>query len=182
LASHFLHLQPCSGRRPREGPGSVLNPPTSASDYGNSDENIANRFVLSATYELPSRIRRTEPVVEGWQLNGILLYDGFPFSVSSSAEWATALRRERNSLEQAGTDRSQAVSGRVHSGSTRQHSPTTPRAWGNSGRNFFRVRHEDVDFSFFKNTPIYRRGKVLAITRRVLQPLTLLIQTIPELL
>jgi len=46
-------------------PGAVLNPYNIAADYGNSDENIPNRFVLSATYELPLKNSGVlKPVVE----------------------------------------------------------------------------------------------------------------------
>jgi hypothetical protein len=68
-------------------PGSVVNPYNIGADYGNSDMDIPNRFVASATYELPFRASgKLNPFVQGWQVNTILqYYDGFPFSVSASS-------------------------------------------------------------------------------------------------
>jgi hypothetical protein len=63
--------------------GTIVNSYNKHGDYGNSDNNIPNRFVGSVNYSLPftgSGILR--PVIEGWQVNAILSYsDGIPFSV-----------------------------------------------------------------------------------------------------
>lgn len=63
--------------------GTIVNSYNKHGDYGNSDNNIPNRFVGSINYSLPfigSGLFR--PLIKGWQVNGILIYsDGIPFSV-----------------------------------------------------------------------------------------------------
>ena len=63
--------------------GTIVNSYDKHGDYGNSDNNIPNRFVGSINYSLPligSGLFR--PLIKGWQVNGILTYaDGIPFSV-----------------------------------------------------------------------------------------------------
>jgi outer membrane receptor protein involved in Fe transport len=65
--------------------GTIVNSYDKQGDYGNSDNNIPNRFVGSVDYSLPfigSGIFK--PVVRGWQVNAIVAYaDGIPFSVLS---------------------------------------------------------------------------------------------------
>src|SRR5882757_2462003 len=63
--------------------GNIVNSYNKQGDYGNSDNNIPNRFVGSVNYSLPfSGSGVLRPVIKGWQLNAILSYsDGIPFSV-----------------------------------------------------------------------------------------------------
>jgi hypothetical protein len=137
-------------------PGSVVNPYNVRADYGNSDLNIPNRFVASASYELPFKSSgKLNYFVEGWQLNTILnFFDGLPFSVSSS-----------NGVGDGLTPRAQLVAGNgngsLPSGQrTRQKWFNTaafanpaPGTWGNSGRNILQgPGTKTVDFSCFKNT------------------------------
>jgi len=147
-------------------PGSVLNPSNIASDYGNSDENIPNRFVLSATYELPFKNSGVlKPVVEGWQLNGILqYYDGFPFSVSSSSGVGDGLTPRAQFIGASGNGSlSSSQRTRAQWFDTAAFANHPAGAWGNSGRNILQgPGTKNVDFSFFKNTPI-TEGKVLQL-------------------
>jgi Carboxypeptidase regulatory-like domain/TonB dependent receptor len=142
-------------------PGAVVNPYSIRGDYGNSDLNVPNRFVASATYSLPFQADgRLKPVVQGWQLNAILQYfDGIPFSVMAA-----------NGVGDGLTPRAQLVPG-----SGNGSLPTDKRSlsewfntsafvsipltgslangqWGNSGRNILQgPGTKNVDFSVFKN-------------------------------
>jgi hypothetical protein len=147
-------------------PGSVLNPYNIAADYGNSDMDIPNRFVASTTYELPFKASgKLNPFVQGWQVNGIVqLYDGFPFSLSSSSGVGDGL-----------TPRAQLVPGHGN-GSLPSGQRTlaewfnpaafanpAPGTWGNSGRNILQgPGSKNVDFSVFKNTHV-TESKVLQL-------------------
>jgi hypothetical protein len=63
--------------------GTIVNSYNKHGDYGNSDNNIPNRFVGSINYSLPFiGPGPFRPLIKGWQVNGILTYsDGIPFSV-----------------------------------------------------------------------------------------------------
>jgi hypothetical protein len=142
-------------------PGAVVNPYNIHDDYGDSDLNVPNRFVASATYQLPFKADgRLKPVVQGWQLNAILQYfDGIPFSVTSA-----------NGVGDGLTPRAQLVPG--HGNGTLPSDKRTISEWfdtsafvsipltgtlangqwGNSGRNILQgPGTKNVDFSLFKN-------------------------------
>ena len=147
-------------------PGSVVNPYNIAADYGNSDENIPNRLVASATYELPFKASGIlGPVVEGWQLNGILqYYDGFPFSVSSSTGVGDGLTPRAQFVGGSGNG-SLASSQRTRGEwfNTAAFANPAKGTWGDSGRNILEgPGTKNVDFSFFKNTHI-TEAKVLQL-------------------
>lgn len=142
-------------------PGSVVNPYNIQADYGNSDLNVPNRFVASATYSLPfQNSGRWRHVVEGWQLNAIAQYfDGLPFSVMSA-----------NGVGDGLTPRAQLVPG--HGNGVLPSDKRTLNEWfdtsafvsipltgalangqwGNSGRNILQgPGTKNIDFSVFKN-------------------------------
>ena len=142
-------------------PGSVVNPYNIGADYGNSDLNVPNRFVASATYSLPFHTGgRLNPVVQGWQLNAILQYfDGIPFSVIAA-----------NGVGDGLTPRAQLVPGHGNGSlptdkrtigqwfdtsafvSIPLTGPLANGQWGNSGRNSLQgPGTKNVDFSVFKN-------------------------------
>jgi hypothetical protein len=147
-------------------PGSVLNPYNIRADYGNSDLNIPNRFVASATYLLPFKASgKLNSFVEGWQLNTILNYfDGLPFSVGSPSGVGDGL-----------TPRAQLLSG-YGNGSLPSNKRTIAQwfntaaftaapagQWGNSRRNSLQgPGTKTVDFSFFKNTHL-TESKILQV-------------------
>lgn len=147
-------------------PGSVTNPRNIRYDYGNADINIPNRFVASASYQLPfTTYGKLKNVVEGWQLNAILnFYDGLPFSVVSSKAAGDGLTPRAQLL--SGYGNGSLPSGqRTRSAwfNTAAFQNFTAPNWGNSGRNSLQgPGTKTVDFSFFKNTPI-REGKVLQV-------------------
>jgi hypothetical protein len=146
-------------------PGSVLNPYNIHADYGNSDLNIPNRFVASATYELPFKGKGTlGHLVRGWQLNTILNYsDGLPFSVTSSSGVGDGLTPRaqllpgfgNGSLPPGKRTRSEwfNTSAFVSIPLSPATSPLVTGQWGNSGRNILQgPGTKNVDFSIFKNT------------------------------
>jgi hypothetical protein len=124
-------------------------------DYGNADFNIPNRFVASATYLLPFHASgKLQPLVGGWQTNGILsLYQGIPFSVPSAT----------NTLNIGSGSRAQLVgpgNGSLPSGErTVQHwfntaafSAPPPLQFGDSARNSLQgPATKQLDLSVFKN-------------------------------
>jgi hypothetical protein len=142
-------------------PGNVVNPYDIQSDYGNSDLNVPNRFVASATYSLPFQTSgKLKPVVQGWQLNAILQYfDGIPFSVASA-----------NGIGDGLTPRAQLVPGQGNG--TLPSDKRSLSEWfntsafvsipltgtlangqfGDSGRNILQgPGTKNIDFSIFKN-------------------------------
>ena len=142
-------------------PGAVVNPYNIQGDYGNSDLNVPNRFVASATYSLPFQTGgKLKPVLQGWQLNAILQYfDGIPFSVTAA-----------NGVGDGLTPRAQLVPGQGNgtlpsdkrsitqwfNTSAFVSIPLTGTLangqWGNSGRNILQgPGTKNVDFSVFKN-------------------------------
>ena len=147
-------------------PGSVTNPYDIGYDYGNSDENIPNRFVASATYELPFQGSGIlKPVVQGWQLNTILqYYDGFPFSVSSSSGVGDGLTPRARLV--AGDGNGSLPSGQRRLAewfNTAAFANATAGTWGDSGRNILQgPGTKNVDFSIFKNTHL-TEAKVLQL-------------------
>ncbi|HZP03469.1 MAG TPA: carboxypeptidase regulatory-like domain-containing protein [Terracidiphilus sp.] len=150
-------------------PGTIVNSYNKHADYGNSDQDIPNRFVGSVNYSLPfngSGVFR--PLVRGWQVNAIVTYsDGIPFSVISGS----------NSLGVADgiVPRAQFVgtngNGSLPSGqrtlkqwfNTAAFSNPGAQQWGNSGRNILQgPGTKNVDFSAFKTVPL-REGASLQL-------------------
>jgi outer membrane receptor protein involved in Fe transport len=141
-------------------PGAVTNPYDIRADYGNSDLNIPNRFVASATYQLPFRVDgKLNNVVGGWQINAIAQYfDGLPFSVTAA-----------NGVGDGLTPRAEVVpcvDGSLSPGKRNLQQwfntsafvsipltgPLANGQWGNSGRNVLQgPGTKNIDFSLFKN-------------------------------
>jgi len=139
-------------------PGGVTDPYNVAYDYGNSDEDIPNRFVASANYELPFKVAgKLNPFVQGWQLNTILqYYDGFPFSVSASSGVGDGLT-PRAELKSGYGNGSLATGQRTLAEWFNTSAFANPAAgtWGDSGRNILQgPGTKNIDFSVFKNTHI----------------------------
>jgi hypothetical protein len=148
-------------------PGNLVNPYDKQADYGNSDQDIPNRFVGSVNYTLPFKDHgAVRPLIQGWQLNGILTYsDGIPFSVLAGA----------NSLGVADgiVPRAQFV-GAIGNGSlppgqrtlkqwfnTAAFANPGAQQWGDSGRNILEgPGTKDVDFSVFKTVPLHEASNL----------------------
>ncbi|WP_158819910.1 TonB-dependent receptor [Granulicella sp. S156] len=146
-------------------PGSVLNPYNLHADYGDSDLNIPNRFVASASYELPFKGAGTlSYFVRGWQLNTILNYsDGLPFSVTSSSGVGDGLTPRAQLVPGNGNGSlppgKRSISEWFNTSAfvsiplSPASSPLVTGQWGDSGRNILQgPGTKNVDFSVFKNT------------------------------
>lgn len=139
-------------------PGNLVNSYNPRADYGNSDQNIPNRFVGSANYTLPFKASGVlNSFVQGWQLNTIVtLSDGIPFSVLSSSNSlgiadgivprATLLSGYGNGSFSPGRRSLQQWF------NTAAFTNPGSQQWGNSGRNILEgPGTKTVDFSVFKN-------------------------------
>ena len=143
-------------------PGTIVNSYNKQADYGNSDQDIPNRFVGSVNYSLPfngSGVFR--PLLQGWQVNAIAAYsNGIPFSVLSGS----------NSLGVADgiVPRAQFVgasgNGSLPSGqrtrkewfNTAAFSNPGAQQWGDAGRNILEgPGTTNVDFSVFKTLALH---------------------------
>jgi hypothetical protein len=134
-------------------PGAVVNPYDIRADYGNSDEDVPNRFVASATYELPIKAKGVfGRFVGGWQVNTILqYYDGFPFSVAASSGVGDGLTPRAQISGTGSLPSDQRKLGEWFN--TASFANPTPGTWGNSGRNILQgPGTKNIDFSIFKNT------------------------------
>lgn len=148
-------------------PGTLVNSYDKHADYGNSDQNLPNRFVGSVNYTLPFNGHGlSRPLVQGWQVNGILTYsDGIPFSVLAGS----------NSLGVADgiVPRAQFVgpsgNGSLSPGqrtlkkwfNTAAFANPGPQQWGNSGRNILQgPGTKNVDFSVFKTVPLHEAANL----------------------
>jgi hypothetical protein len=134
-------------------------------NYGNSDYNVPNRFVASASYQLPFKgSGRFSSFERGWQVNAIgQFFDGLPFSVSSSSGVGDGF-----------TPRADLVAGQnpvLPSGqrtlsrwfNTAAFTTAAAGTWGNSGRNILQgPGTKTVDFSIFKDTHL-TEGKILQL-------------------
>ncbi len=134
-------------------------------EYGNSDVDIRNRGVVSANYELPfgKNLNGIEAALaKGWQANTILQWEsGEPFTVSNSNSIVNT-----NSGATAGRPN---VVGNPNVGNKTIAEFINPAAFapeasgtvGNEERNAFYGPHfRDVDFSVFKQFPVYRESTV----------------------
>ncbi len=144
-------------------PGSVTDPYNVRYDYGNSDLDIPNRFVASATYELPIKAKGVfGGFVQGWQLNTILqYYDGFPFSVLASSGVGDGLTPRAQITGNGTLPTNQRTLGEWFN--TAAFANSAAGTWGDSGRNILQgPGTKNVDFSVFKNTHL-TESKVLQL-------------------
>jgi hypothetical protein len=146
-------------------PGTNTDPYNIRYDYGDSDEDVPNRFVASATYELPFKAKGVAGgFVEGWQLNTILqYYDGFPFSVSASSGVGDGLTPRAELVAGATAALPSNHRTRAEWFNTAAFTNPAPGTWGDSGRNILQgPGTKNVDFSVFKNTH-FAESKVLQL-------------------
>jgi outer membrane receptor protein involved in Fe transport len=142
-------------------PGAVVNPYNINGDYGNSDLNVPNRFVASATYQLPFKAEgKLNPWVQGWQLNAILQYfDGLPFSVLSANGVGDGLTPRAETVPGFGNGSLSAGKRSLQEWFNTSAFVSIPLTgalanghWGDSGRNILQgPGTKNVDFSVFKN-------------------------------
>jgi len=142
-------------------PGAVVNPYNINADYGNSDLNVPNRFVASATYQLPFKAEgKLNPWVQGWQLNAILQYfDGLPFSVTSANGVGDGLTPRAETVPGLGNGSLSPGKRSLQEWFNTSAFVSIPLTgtlangqWGDSGRNILQgPGTKNVDFSVFKN-------------------------------
>jgi hypothetical protein len=142
-------------------PGAVVNPYNIHADYGDSDLNVPNHFVASATYQLPFKTEgKLRPVIQGWQVNAILQYfDGLPFSVTSANGVGDGLTPRAELVPGYGNGTLATDKRTIHEWFNTSAFVSIPLTgslangqWGNSGRNILQgPGTKDVDFSLFKN-------------------------------
>jgi hypothetical protein len=130
-----------------------------------SDYDIAHRFVVSYSYDLPfgrSAKGAAKLLMEGWQLVGIHAFNtGTPYTIHASQDFSNAGGDTR-------PDRIAGVSIIPAGGQNRQlwFNPAAfqnpaPGLWGNAGRNIiFGPGMASIDFSLFKTFVITERWKV----------------------
>jgi hypothetical protein len=154
-------------------PGTPLaNPYSLRADYGDSDLNIPNRFVASATYQLPFKVDgKLNPLVQGWQVNAILQYfDGLPFSVTSANGVGDGLTPRAELVPGYGNGSLPTEKRNIHEWFNTAAFVSVPLTgslangqWGDSGRNVLQgPGTKNVDFSVFKNFQV-AESKVLQI-------------------
>jgi hypothetical protein len=138
-----------------EGNGSTHPFNQIALDYGLSDFDRTNRFVLSFNYNLPSPSGHLGYFLGGWQSNGIItVQSGPPLTIFSGVD---------NSFSGIGSDRADIIGnpgvgqGRGRKAkinewfNTEAFTVNTPGTYGSVGRNTLRgPGSSNVDFSAFK--------------------------------
>jgi hypothetical protein len=130
-----------------------------------SDYDIAHRFVLSYTYELPFGHNLTGPakvLLDGWQILGIHAFNtGNPYTVSARTNFSNAGGDTR-------PDRIPGVTLEPTGGRHREQwfnpaafKNTTAGNWGNAGRNIDSQPGQiNIDLSLFKNFRITESKRV----------------------
>jgi len=151
------------------GSGYLMNPYDIHADYGNSNWDIRHRFVGTVLYQLPEFSNRSyafRAVAGGWQANAIVfLQTGMPFNVGlpSDVAFTGTSGIERPNYVKAGSNTCTAgfvVRNGTSASCIDATAYATPAAYtyGNLHRN---DQHgpgrELVNFSMFKNFPIYER-------------------------
>jgi hypothetical protein len=154
------------------GGGTPLIPYNWHDDYGNSNWDIRHRFVASFVYDIPF-FAVSNPVLRTmftkWQGNGIVtLQTGIPFNVTTGTDTANTAssgtyRPDLVSTPTDGCGRGDLV-GCINAAAFTVNDlyPIVPThyAYGNAGRNLLHgPGAETVNFSVFKNFPIYERVK-----------------------
>ena len=153
-----------------------------ANNYGPSDYDVRNRFVLSGVYDLPvgrgklfaKNVNNTlNEAIGGWELTGILqLQGGNPLSVFTNlATNGTAGTIRADQSGPVSTERVFLANGSVQylpqaicytatTGCTWSQ-PAAADGFGDQGRNdIFGPGFEDIDFTLGKFFPIYRESQL----------------------
>jgi hypothetical protein len=151
------------------GGGYLMNPYNIKADYGNSNWDIRHRFVATVLYELPTLSNRGyafRTLAGGWQANLIVtLQTGMPFNVGLPSDVANTGTSgiERPNYVKAGSNTCTAgfvVRNGTAASCIDSSAYATPAqyTYGNLHRNDQSgPGRELVNFSMFKNLPIYER-------------------------
>ena len=125
-------------------------------EKGRSDYDIAHRFVLSYTYELPFARNLTGPakvLLDGWQILGIHAFNtGNPYTISARTNFSNAGGDTRPDLIPGVTLEPTGGRHREQWFNPAAFKNTTAGNWGNAGRNIdSQPGQVNVDLSLFKN-------------------------------
>lgn len=148
-----------------EGGNGPRDPTDFRLSYGPSDNNVRNRFAASYIYQLPTSQSLhgfKAALVNGWQNQSIIIaQSGSPYSINSSLDTAaTGISGETADLTGTAI---QPTGGRnvAHFFNTAAFQNAAPGTFGVTGRNFLTgPTLFDIDFSVFKEFPVFERGKV----------------------
>ena len=151
------------------GGGYLMNPYNIRADYGNSNWDIRNRFVATILYQFPTFAGHNfalRQVAGGWQANAIVtLQSGMPFNVGLSSDIANTgtSGTQRPNFVKKGTNTC-TTGFQVKNGTAANcidstaYATPTQYTYGNLHRNDqYGPGRETVNFSMFKNFPIYER-------------------------
>jgi len=151
------------------GGGYLMNPYNIKADYGNSNWDIRHRFVGTILYELPAFSNRGvafRTLAGGWQANAIIfLQTGMPFNVGLASDIANTNTAgiQRPNFVKTGSNTCSAgfvVRNGTAASCIDATAYATPASftYGNLHRNDQDgPGRELVNFSMFKNFPIYER-------------------------
>ncbi len=154
-----------------------LNNHDPAADYGRSDFNVPQRFVLASIYQLPigrgkhflgSANKAADLAVGGWQVNGIFNWQsGLPFSVTApDALGVLQTNGAPNRLNQVGNPYPSGFHKSINNWfDTSAFVPAPNYEFGTTGRNIMRApTWNNLDFSVFKTFAFTERlGFVLRV-------------------
>jgi hypothetical protein len=131
--------------------------------YGNSDFDVRNTFVMFASYEIPGS-HHLKALTSGWQANVLASYHGGqPFNIFASGDVSGT---------NEGTDRAVQVLANPYAGFRQRtvnaswlnpaaFADPAPGTFGTVRRNqFYSPGYGDMDLSFFKNTRIKERVNI----------------------
>ena len=125
-------------------------------EKGRSDYDIAHRFVLSYTYELPFGHNLSGPakvLLDGWQILGIHAFNtGNPYTISARTNFSNAGGDTRPDLIPGVTLEPAGGRHREQWFNPAAFKNTTAGNWGNAGRNIDSQPGQiNIDLSLFKN-------------------------------
>ena len=130
-------------------------------DYGNAGQDIRNHFSSYLNYAIPSLKEGPKILTAGWEVNGILKFQGGePINVVSGADNSgTTEYQDRASITGPAINSDQSIQGHAFAQYLNPNSFTVPGpgTYGNLGRNqIYGPGFEDVDLSLLKNIPLYK--------------------------
>ena len=146
------------------GGGAAMNDFDWHRDYGSANWDIRHRFVASFVYDLPAFKGHSSLVqwtLGNWQANGIFTaQSGMPFNVIISPDQAN-IGRPNQRPNIIGTPSANCGSGHlIGCIDSSAFALPDPFTFGNAGRNILTGPGlTNVDFSIFKDFPIYERFK-----------------------
>jgi len=130
-------------------------------DKGNANNDIRHHFSSYLNYVIPAPERGPKVLTKGWEVNGILKFQGGqPINVVSGADNSgTTEYQDRADITGAPLNADRSVQSHSFAQYLNQSSFAVPAlgTYGNLGRNqIYGPGFEDVDLSLLKNIPIYK--------------------------